>query len=50
MAKKTTSTVTRRVVSRNEARAAAKVMVTVDKKLGKSTPKWIRSLAQERSA
>lgn len=52
MAKKktTTSTVARRDVSKREARAAAKVMVTVNKKLGKTTPKWIQSLAQDRSA
>jgi hypothetical protein len=50
MAKKTTSTVTGRHVSKNEARAAAKAKVTVDKKLGKTTPKWVKSLAKERSA
>ena len=48
--KKTTSTVTRRDVSEREARAAAKVMVTVNKKLGRTTPKWVKALAEERSA
>ena len=48
--KMTTPTVTGRVVSKREARAAAKVMVTVNKKLGKTTPKWVRALAEDRSA
>jgi hypothetical protein len=48
--KKTTSPVAGRDVSKREARAAAKVMVTVNKRLGKTTPKWVKALADERSS
>lgn len=42
----TRSAVSGRYVSKAEARAAAKTKVTVDKKLGKTTPSWVQSLAK----
>jgi hypothetical protein len=37
----------RYIVTNGEARAAAKTKVIVDKKLGKTTPAWVRDLANE---
>lgn len=42
------SAVSGRYVSKAEARAAARVQVTVDKKRGKPTPSWVKTLAQSR--
>ena len=39
---------TGRYVSKAEASAAARVRVTVDKKRGKPTPRWVTTLAQDR--
>jgi hypothetical protein len=34
------------VVTKSEARAAARTKVTVDQKLGKDTPGWVQDLAK----
>lgn len=36
----------RYVVTKTEARAAARTKVTVDQKLGKDTPGWVKDLAE----
>ena len=36
-----------RLVSRAEARAAAKTKISVDKKLGRTTATWVKNLADE---
>lgn len=35
-----------RIVSKREAVAAAKAKVTVDRKLGRETPAWVKELAK----
>jgi hypothetical protein len=41
------SATTGRYISKSEARAAAKTKVTVDKKLGRTTPVWVKDLAKD---
>jgi hypothetical protein len=43
----TRSAASGRYVSKGEARAAARTKVSVDKKLGRTTAPWVKSLADE---